>query len=96
MPHKNPNIQPVTSHSRPILRAEIEEAQRNTNSNMAAARYLNVSYERYRRYAKLYGIFEQHLNPQGNGIDKGFSKRPTSIPLKEIFAGKHPTYSIHK
>lgn len=78
----------------PILRAEIEEAQRHTNSNMAAARYLNVSYKRYRKYAKLYGIFDQHLNVSGVGIDKGWSKKPTSIPLRDILAGKHPDYNL--
>lgn len=78
----------------PILRSEIEEAQRNTNSNHAAARYLNVGYKRYRKYAKLYGIFDQHLNVTGVGIDKGWSKKPTSVPLREVLEGKHPKYNI--
>lgn len=80
----------------PILRVEIEEAQRHTNSNKAAARWLNVSYKRYRKYAQLYGLFEGHLNMEGFGIEKGFSKSPTSIPLKEILAGNHPNYSLAK
>lgn len=81
---------------RPILRVEIEEAQRQTSSNSAAARYLGVSYVRYRKYAKLYGIFDRHLNASGVGIDKGWSKNPNSIPLKDILAGKHPKYSLAK
>lgn len=81
---------------RPILRAEIEEAQQHTNSNKQAARYLNVPYKRYKQYAQLYGIFERHLNMKGIGIEKGFSKNPTSIPLRDILAGKHPTYSLSK
>lgn len=80
----------------PILRHQIEDAQRHTKSNMAAARYLGVSYPRYRQYAQLYGLFEQHLNVKGIGVDKGFSKRPTTIPLREILEGKHPTYSRPK
>lgn len=79
---------------RPILRSEIEEAQRNTNSNMAAARFLGVDYRQYRKYAKLYNLFDQHLNERGVGIDKGFSKKATSVPLKEIFENKHPKYSL--
>jgi hypothetical protein len=79
-----------------ILRSEIEEAQRHTSSNMAAARWLRVSYETYRKYAKLYGLFDRHLNPTGVGVEKGFAKRPTSIPLREILAGKHPKYSLAK
>ena len=80
----------------PILRADIENAQAHTNSNAAAARFLNVPYARYKKYAELYGIFERHLNLTGIGVDKGYSKRPTSIPLREILEGKHPTYSIAK
>lgn len=80
----------------PILRAEIEEAQRHTNSNKAAARWLRVSYQRYKKYAQLYGLFDTHMNIAGWGIEKGFSKNPTSIPLKEILAGNHPKYSLAK
>lgn len=79
---------------KPITKTEIEEAQRNTPSNMAAARYLNVSYDRYRQYAKLYGLFDRHLNQIGIGVDKGVSKRPSSIPLRDILANKHPRYSL--
>ena len=57
---------------------------------------MNVSYKRYRKYAMLYGIFDQHLNQEGVGVDKGLSKRPTSIPLRDILAGKHPKYSLAK
>lgn len=81
---------------KPILRSEIEEAQLHTKSNHQAARWLNVSYPRYKKYAQLYGIFERHLNVTGLGIDKGFAKHPTSIPLRDILAGKHPTYSRRK
>jgi len=80
----------------PILRVQIEEAQRNTNSNQAAARWLGVGYKRYRKYAMLYGLFEGHLNMAGVGVDKGWSKKPTSIPLRDILAGKHPKYSLAK
>jgi hypothetical protein len=79
-----------------ITRAQIEEAQRHTRSNMAAARYLNVPYMRYKKYAELYGLFAGHLNQDGIGIDKGWSKKPTSIPLREILENKHPTYSHAK
>lgn len=79
---------------KPITKTEIEEAQKNTISNMSAARYLNVTYARYKQYAKLYGLFEQHLNPTGIGTDKGTSKRATSTPLRDVLAGKHPHYSL--
>jgi hypothetical protein len=78
----------------PLTRAEIEHAQKHTNSNLSAARFLNVSYERYKRYAKIYGLFDSHLNPKGFGTPKGYASRPSSIKLKDIFANKHPTYNI--
>ena len=80
----------------PILRKDIEQAQLHTNSNAAAARWLGVTYARYKQYAKLYNIFDRHLNPKGVGVDKGYSKRVTSIPLREILQGKHPHYSLSK
>lgn len=94
----NPPKKPRKPHpfTKILLRSEIEEAQRNTNSNQAAARWLNVSYRRYRKYARLYGLFDSHLNPAGVGVEKGFSKRPTSIPLRDVLAGKHPKYSLAK
>ena len=93
---KNPNAVPRGPKSVPILRSAILEAQKHTNSNASAARWMNVSYKRYRKYAMLYGIFDQHLNQEGVGVDKGLSKRPTSIPLRDILAGKHPKYSLAK
>lgn len=92
VPHDSPKRH---SHA-PILRSDIENAQLHTNSNAAAARFLNVPYSRYKKYAELYGIFERHLNLSGIGVDKGYSKRPTSVPLREILEGKHPHYSISK
>ncbi len=94
---ENPNA-PQTNHrnARILLRSQIEEAQRHTDSGGSAARWLGVSYAMYKKYAVLYGLFERHANPTGKGIDKGFSKRPTSIPLRDILAGKYPKYSLAK
>ncbi len=78
----------------PLTRAEIMYAQENTNSNMEAARFLNVSYARYRKYAMIYGLFEGHANPTGIGTPKGFGARAHSIKLKDIFANKHPGYNL--
>jgi hypothetical protein len=80
----------------PLLRKDIEEAQLHTNSNRKAAKWLGVSPQRYSRYAKLYGLYERHSNKTGIGTSKGFAKRPTSIPLREVLAGKHPHYSRAK
>jgi len=57
----------------PISKADIEFAQSKTKSNMEAARFLGVSYERYKRYAKIYNLFDQHLNQTGVGTAKGYA-----------------------
>ena len=64
----------------------IEESQSHTKSNMEAARWLKVSYNTYKKWAKYYKIFEQHLNQSGVGVKKGWATY--RIPLEEIFEGK--------
>ena len=70
---ENPNP-PKKQHSlknpKILLRSQIEEAQKHTNSNQAAARWLNVSYLIYKKYAKLYDLFDRHLNVRGVGSKK--------------------------
>lgn len=93
---ENPNFKknPGPSPKRPLLRSEIEEAQLHTRSNKAAARYMQVGYPRYRKYAKLYNLFDSHCNQDGIGLDKGWAKKASCIPLRDILAGKHPKYSM--
>ena len=45
-----------------LSKEQIVAAQGKTLSNMAAARYLHVSYQHYKRYAKMYGLFDSHKN----------------------------------
>lgn len=80
----------------PLTKNEILEAQKHTKSNAEAARYLGVSGERYKRYAKIYGIYDQHANPRGVGVAKGYAVKPNSIPLEEVFENKHPYYNMSK
>ena len=78
----------------PISKADIEYAQSQTKSNMEAARFLGVGYMRYRRYAKIYNLFDKHLNQTGIGTAKGYAAKASTIPLKDVFANKHPGYSL--
>jgi len=55
----------------------IRNAMRHTQSNFQAARYLNVSIETYRTYAKMYmdqesgkNLYEFHKNNSGKGIKR--------------------------
>ena len=71
---------------KPLSKAQILAAQAKTKSNMSAARYLHVSYQHYKRYAKMYNIFESHKNQSGKGIPKfikGTSKFPAIIDIIE-------------
>ena len=80
----------------PLLKTQILEAMRNSNSNSGAARYLGVNYDRYRKYALVYGLWHQHLNERGVGTPKGFAKLATTVKLRDIFAGKHLNYPLNK
>jgi len=73
---------------KPLSKEQIEGAQARTLSNMAAARYLHVSYQHYKRYAKLYKLFESHKNQAGVGVPK-FLKGPKKMPhMLEIIEGR--------
>lgn len=55
----------------------IRNAMKHTQSNHQAARYLKMSYDTYRKYAKLYidqesglTLFELHKNQHGKGISR--------------------------
>ena len=72
--------------AKPLSKEMIVAAQANTKSNMASARYLHVSYQHYKRYAKLYGLFESHKNQSGKGIPKflkGTGKEPALLDIIE-------------
>jgi hypothetical protein len=60
-----------------LTKQDILGAINNTKSNRAAARYLNVSLETFRKYAKLFvdegsgkTLYETHKNISGKGIRK--------------------------
>ena len=82
----------MTRDARPILKREIEIAYKHTKSANAAARYLGVAYNTFKKYADLYGIFKK--NPHGWGIPR--PKMLGSSGIKDILAGKHPRYPNKK
>jgi hypothetical protein len=78
--------------AKPLSKEQIIAAMSQTLSNRAAARYLNVSYIHYKKWAKLYesnthdNLFEQHKNQCGKGIPKflrGKGKEPALIDIIE-------------
>ena len=73
---------------KPLSKEQIVAAQAKTKSNMAAARYLHVSYQHYKRYAKMYDLFDSHKNQSSKGIPK-FLKGPKKMPhMLEIIEGR--------
>mgnify|MGYP005821262045 CR=1 FL=1 len=69
-----------------VTKNMILESQKHTNSNMSAARWMGISYNTYRKWAKYYGVFEQHLNPKGFGVRKGWATY--KVPIYDVIMGK--------
>ena len=69
-------------------------AMGKTKSNRAAARYINVSYVHYKRWAKLYeskthdNLFEEHKNQSGKGIPKFLRSKGKEPALIDIIEGR--------
>lgn len=82
--------------AQPLLESEIRKVQKRARSAMEAARILGVSYNTYKKYAKLYGIFEDLKNPSGVGIKKANSGKHGVISIDDLIAGKHPNYPVWK
>lgn len=73
---------------KPLSKEMIVAAQAKTKSNMAASRYLHVSYQHYKRYAKLYNLFENHKNQSGKGIPKFLKSKGKEPALLDIIEGR--------
>lgn len=79
-----------------LTKEDILRAQKVTRSNMAAARYLHVSYNHYKKYAKVYKndegvtLLEAHKNQAGAGIQKFALKGKDRIPLMDLLEGRVP------
>lgn len=82
-------------HAKPVLIKDILYAQQQTKSHAEAARYLNISFTTYKKYAKLYKLYDnEHKNPAGKGVAK--SKKRGIFGVQEILDGKHPNYDRTK
>ena len=80
--------------AKPLSKEQIIAAMSKTLSNRAAARYLNVSYIHYKKWAKLYesdthdNLFEQHKNQCGKGIPKFLRNKGKEPALIDIIEGR--------
>lgn len=83
-----------------LTKDDVLRAQKYTKSNKAAARYLGVSYNVYKRYALTFvdnetgkTLFDKHLNRAGKGIRKhlggyGKKKKNMNAPLEDVLEGR--------
>lgn len=82
--------------SRPLMESEIRAAQDESISAADAARKLNVSYNTYKKYAKLYDIMERCKCTDSTGMPKVHNPYKGKYPLEELLMGMHPSYPPHK
>jgi transposase-like protein len=82
---------------------EIRYAMENTKSNAAAARFLNVSFTSYKKYAKMYidretgkTLYDLHTNQAGKGIHKDNHSATNRYSIDRILAGEFPNYPTWK
>ena len=87
--------------SKILTKEDIVRAQNVTRSNMAAARYLHVSYNHYKKYAKMYkddatgqSLFEMHKNQQGIGVAKPYNVKKGKYSMEDILEGAYPEYPV--
>jgi len=80
-----------------LSKDDLLRAMRVTRSNRAAARYLRVSYNHYKKYALLYkdeetgkSLLEVHKNQSGRGIPKFLSAKGEEPPLMDLIEGRIP------
>ena len=70
-------------------RQRVEYAIKSTQSMRMAAEYINLSYQTFRKYAKLYDLWEPL--PSSAGVRKRNSTKVSPYDLKKILTGENPS-----
>ena len=82
--------------SKILTKEDLLRAMSQTRSNRAAARYLHVSYNHYKKYAKMYKnndgvtLLEAHKNQAGKGIPKFLTGKGKQPPIIDLIEGRVP------
>lgn len=79
-----------------ILESQIRAAQDKASSAAEAARVLGVSYNTYKKYAKMYGIMERLKNPAGIGLTRRRHIKNKKYHIEDLLSNKYPRYPLHK
>jgi hypothetical protein len=81
--------------AKPLSKVMVLAAHAKTKSNLAASRYLHVSYQHYKKFAKLYvddesgkSLFDLHKNQCGKGIPKFLKGKKKQPALMDIIEGR--------
>lgn len=77
-----------------LTKEKIEKAIENTTCMSAAASYLNVHFNTFKKWAVEYDLYNPNM--AGRGLSKKKREGHGKIPLQEIFEGKHPQYQTFK
>ena len=77
-----------------LSKSKVVWAINETQSMKQAAKLLNVAYNTFKKYAKLYEVFDP--SKSNVGISRGISGGVKQPELSNIFAGNQPTYSTTK
>ena len=80
---------------RPLLESEIKEAQEKSNTAKGCAKYLNINYKTYKRWAIYYGLHK--TNQWTKGSKKScWAPNKGKYPLNQILEGKFPNYPVYR
>ena len=85
-----------------LLRSDIEEAVNRTTSLSAAARYLDVSYNTFKKYCQLVApdLWEMHKNQFGHARnrkkDYNYTKKRGGYNMKKLLLGGYNGQRLNK
>ena len=78
--------------SKPIPKGRIEWAIENSVSMKSAARLLGVNYNTFKKYAKLYDVFNPKPDRSGIPSTGNSGWNAGGAKLEDLLGGKHPNY----
>ena len=77
-----------------VSKSKIVWAINETQSMRQASQLLGIAYNTFKKYAKLYEVWQPLSSSQGVRMSSTGGFKP--VELAEIFSGKHPSYSDTK
>ena len=82
--------------ARPLLESEIREARSKSQSAKETARRLGVTYDTYKKYARMYGCHEICKTQLRRKVQNPINPSKGKFPLYKILDGQFPNFPIHR